>query len=547
MLQTTQPQVRTSNVIACQSRVQLLAGIMEPSTLTILALTVMLSPSTAAFPFGVCNTTVHSQLAQNQSMLGDPSIFHYPGDPNNLELTYSACQDLCDTLGNGIYLDCGPRLAAWVLPTIILISSMQLPPLVWYQKAAAILRCLGNMIRSLKILVAEILFFECCIEQGGTLAVALSTKSKSMRNRDKDNSDEAAVGAAEVTWILHALTKSDSCLTLEAATSYLRQVITETPDLQSLEELERTIRDASKKISQIRTRSMWKLRNAVFWYIIGIVLTMVPQVAQATPSGGMMASMLLLSPLLLLVSLSNAIGEYSNVKWVCSTLSSFTGDIRRSETGGTRQTPTPLDSDFLERLTYPDTRLGLMTKLPLRKRGAIVCLFLLHPLAAAFTGTALGMPPAYFNERDVVVIALLLVWVFSAWLTDFVSRRQSGVNHSEPALDLERSESGRRRWLRRWMRQAIIIKDTAIAIAVPTILAGMTCGWLTSCKMWTGYWWHGPQRARMPLNPRDDFWRNSYVTFPILAALSLGLHMIAAIFVRCCFFKRVFRVIEPGD
>lgn len=135
--------------------------------------------TTSAFNFSECKRAISIFISQNPNVTANPDFFWGENlntddnNNNNLQPRYAVCEALCGDGNNTIAGDCGPRLAAWVLPILILVGGMKLPPLAWRHKLWAVLRLSGDPMGSLGRMVDELVLYGECITEGERVAGVL--------------------------------------------------------------------------------------------------------------------------------------------------------------------------------------------------------------------------------------------------------------------------------------------------------------------------------------------------------------------------------------
>jgi hypothetical protein len=508
-----------------------------------------LLPSIEAFDLSECHRKIQTLISQNTTLINDSTIFsQIPANPANPLLLLRACEEICGDEDKTIYRDCGMRLFQWVLPAVILSGSVQLPSLTWWQRVCARLRMVGDPIDSLSSMIYELDLCEQCYEEAGNLIDRL-TGQLNERDGDEDKIKKRALRKclALILRTIMALEQSIDLVSLNDAlismTSLLPDRISRPKDGEhapqplTRAEFEMLILETGGTLFKIRTWSMLKSCHAIFWFVTGIIVAIIPEVAGSTSSGAMIASSLVLSPLLLMVFLSNSIGFYASQELLGQQVRNFLSRLPqnndetdvRNLTGRLQNTFWFDDSTVFNGMPiYQSRKFWAKTA----KRGRIRHRFLIFTLllspiqATVAAGIALGAPPAYFNDRIFLIITIFGLWVLSFFITLCANNRN--------CWDLESRKKKERLGWRCFL--IVVIKDVVIGITIPIFSAGMTCGWLGGCKMWSGYYRYG-WPASIPLNPVDAFHRNGHVLYPILVGLVFGLNILAFICVRCVFTK----------
>ena len=237
---------------------------------------VALVTADAGFHREQCYERVTEMLQSNNSSITmNPSLFISESDSTNPILTLHGCRQLCGS-GTGWYPDSGPRLVTWLLPIILLVSNMQFAP-IGTQRFLLILYLLGDPIDSTWSLLAKVDSWSRCFSRAQNLL------------KEKIEIKSLAVIFAAAEEVPHSL---DHALNLNA------------PKKKGL------IIETARTLSENRRNEILRTLFAVVIYVFQVLAAFVPAVgAASSPSGGRIGTAMLLSWLLSVVLLSNAIGE----------------------------------------------------------------------------------------------------------------------------------------------------------------------------------------------------------------------------------------------
>src|ERR1700759_1345066 len=94
-----------------------------PMAKRLFSIFVLLNSVIAGWDRKICNTTV-DQLLHNGTQIEPGYIIS--NNPSNYKLSILGCKKLCgDNGGTTIYSDAGPRLLTWLLPILLMITSIQ--------------------------------------------------------------------------------------------------------------------------------------------------------------------------------------------------------------------------------------------------------------------------------------------------------------------------------------------------------------------------------------------------------------------------------------
>jgi hypothetical protein len=233
-----------------------------------------------------------------------------------------------------------------------------------------------------------------------------------------------------------------------------------------------------------------------FWQVIG---AFVPAIGgDAQPSGGMIGPAMLLSWLLPIVLLSNAIGGFNSPNECRRILLNF---LRRVGDVGNESRYNEL-SAISEPMSLPWTG-GIPfyqpDKFSSTNARVRITLFTVStlPVLIAF-GTAFAVlytPPTYLTCRHFLMLFVLLLWLLSVGVTWTISRYSS----SHPKL----------------VFYCTLAKDVVFSLLIVGLLMATSCDLFTSCWCLSGRWTFGVHRARVYLNPAKNYGENSGRNYPI--------------------------------
>lgn len=343
-------------------------------------------------------------ISQNPAFLKDPAYF-LPVNTNiteNIALTPRGCQLVCNAAYK-VPSDSGPRLLAWFIPILFLVSSIHHPEIGW-KKCILLFTVLGNPILSNLSLLKE------------------------LDNRRSSRPEETPHGG-----IFHAYA---------ALLIYLWQVV------------------------------------AAFVEIIG---------GAPKPSGGMLGPAVLLSWLIPMVLLSNAVG----------------GKASRKPDGDPQERGEQQDSSNWSNITllhWPDLYYSAANRdywalfLRLFLSASPVCIAFVTAFMVLYT------KPTYFNCRHFVVI-----FVFTLWLLSFL------ITLAFILLIRKRKYTHMSLWVFN------LIKDALISCTIIALLIGTSCGLFTSCFCLSGFWNYNHPRY-YPF-PTSQFADNIRLIYPVIVSL----------------------------
>ena len=435
-----------------------------------------------------CTAEVDQMARSNDSTL-NPAWFFSLADPNNPILTVEGCEAICDSK-MGFYPDSAPRLITWLLPVILLIGNMQFAP-IGKERFLMVLHLLGDPIHSTWSLLAKLEDWYHCLSR---IRQKLSPKQES-----RVKSSMMVLAVAEELYVLK-----------EIETALFSFIADEKDD--------NILWEAASVLGRSRQTELLRTILAVSWYIFVVVAAFVPAVGQSTAaSAGRIAPAMLLSWLLPVVLLSNAIGGFPSLRNCEFFISQYLArvgnsrhDISICEEQKSRFFEEEESAPYFTALAWSGAiysyRLG---KKPSGKPGRRLLLALcsVAPVTVAFglALAALETAPTYFSCRSVLVTTIYAFWLISAIITWLMS--------------FQRTITGRYLWY------FILIKDSFIAVPTLALIIATSCGLFNSCYCWSGALVHGRSKASVALNPISAFKRNNDVIYPAMVATGLFLQV----------------------
>lgn len=437
--------------------------------------------------------------SDNSSITLNPLIFVSVSDHTNPILTLDGCEQLCGS-GTGWYPDRGPRLVQWFLPIILLVSNMQFAP-IGMERFLLILHLLGDPIDSTWSLLAKADSWSSCFSHAQKLL------------KEKIEIKSLAVINAATEEFTHSL---DHALNFH------------TPNNRGL------IIETAHTLSENRRNEILRTFFAIAMYVFQVFAAFVPAVgAASSPSGGRIGTAMLLSWLLSVVLLSNAIGDFGSLRNRQQIQANFmerlgqqsdqdlcthrTSTLTLSPIGVQKEVQTPQEASMAwSGAIYcyrPNKRF-------LHASGWKLAFISVLPAAIAF-GTAfavLDTGPTYFSCRHILVIAVFSIWLISAISTSLLSWAPFATG--------------------KYLWYIILIKDAVIAIATLALIVASSCGLWNTCYCTSGALVYGERGACVPLNPTNVFDRNNGVIYPAMVTTCLSFQI--------CVFGGMLWVGWPG-
>ena len=462
-----------------------------------------------------CITKVNHMAQSNDSSL-NPAWILSLADPNNPILTVDGCEAICDAK-TGFYPDSAPRLITWLLPVILLVGNMQFAP-IGKERFLMVLHLLGDPIHSTWSLLAKLEDWYRCL----SYIYRYYPQKPSPKEECRIKSSVMVLAVAEelsVPW--------------EIENMLFSSVLDERFD--------HILWETASALGESRKTELLRTILATSWYIFEVVAAFVSAVGQSTgASAGRIAPAMLLSWLLPVVLLSNAIGGFTSLRncesfisWYLTSIGKSRHDISICEEQRSRFFTKNESAPYFSSLAWSGAiysyRLG---KKPSGnpRRGLLLALCSVVPVTLAF-GLALATletAPTYFSCRNVMVTIIFTSWLISAIIT-WIMCFQSSI-------------TGKYLW------NFILIKDSFIAVPALVLIIVTSCGLFNNCYCWSGALVHGRSKASVALNPVSAFNRNDNVIYPAMVATGLFLQIFVFLIVlwvrRRCF--KVMRWSKDG-
>jgi hypothetical protein len=264
-----------------------------------------------------CLTQVTSMLESNNiSMISNSSLFFHDSDGLLLSddttspiLTPSGCEQLCSAHArpptNSV-----PRLIAWLLPIVLLVTNVYYAPIGWRTYLAVFL-LIGDPIDSMLSLLSILQGWNRCF------AILSETRQPNLEQAKREKS--IAIILLSLGDCLSLPNNTDKSQNIPQ-TIYNKRLASKllSPQLDTL-----THKTAAKLV-ECRTSEMLRAWSALLLYFFQVLEAFVPAIGDsATPSGGMIGPAMLLSWLLPMVLLSNAVGGFDSWRIRRQTLSKF--------------------------------------------------------------------------------------------------------------------------------------------------------------------------------------------------------------------------------
>jgi hypothetical protein len=343
-------------------------------------------------------------------------------------------------------------------------------------------------------------------------------------------------------------------------------------------EIVKILKDTAFEVADSRTDDIIRTTFAVFLYILQVVSSFVTAIGGGnnSPPGGRIGTAMLLTWLIPVIMLSNSVGGFASRRSCFRIVGKMVTSIRaeqkkeglplrsqqlreqhqvqeqaqegqgqsqpqeesRESVDGLRQSDeqvqstsqanTELDKLFKdkeaffsnqrwkggsdiycpEKFDHADTS---------KKRSRTILGLSISPVLIAFIFGAVllqNIPPYGFNCRSIMVLAITLAWLLSAWFTHVSWKSGEFFSRS------------RNHWY------LVFWKDVFVAVPSVLLIFFSSVGLFNTCYCWSMEISKGPRDAHVPLNVTSQFEKLDKMIYPILVSLCLFLQFISYIAMR---------------
>ncbi|KAF7328963.1 Carboxylic ester hydrolase [Mycena venus] len=521
-----------------------------PCTVWLVTIPIILSLSTstlAIINIAACKQTIAAALLQDPALAyNDTIFFETPASAQNGSLTINGCEMYCAPGQPRIDPDCGNRLFQWLLPALFLVVSVAAPPVGWYYQVWTCVRPIADPFDSVLSVSHRLSICERCHQDAGTLVGQLKERTAKDRQVTKASESGESNNRRQSKFVAQDISQFQTSIALilytfetvashvNSRTSFLSAIISSsslpTPTLVLL------IHHTAGRLAEDRTRGLAQAWFTTASCIASLILATVPALGGSSPSGAMVAAALVLAPLARDVLLGHSIGEVGSHYRVCTVLAEFMEacqcadeDTKVKELGealalaGSEKELEKLaltagTSWYQPRRTLRDEQEGARTW----NRTLAVALLLADTLTSfAAAAGALAAPPSYLNDRHFLMFGILGAWILSA-ATTWVLMRYSLSNLQNLGC-------------------FVAAKDILLAVTIPVLFSATTCGWLSSCRLWSNYYGHG--FPRVPLDNSAAFAWNDGVLYPTLVGVCQGMNVLTYLVLRWLVYRKAFGVL----
>ena len=484
-------------------------------------------PCGLAFSRDGCQKKVLSLLGNQSLSPNSPFFFRdsFQSPPyngaENLTLNLAGCDALCGPQQTW-YTDIGPRLTVWLIPVLLLFANVEPSPVDKYN-FQAILHLLGDPIDSIWSLLHKLDAWDRCSALAARCADICPSCQRVL----------ASVFAAheEVQGVrIKSERHFEALLAQRSRTIHFNEW-----------------RRAAVRLADSRTASFGRTVFAFLLYVFQLVCAFIPEVGggPSSPPGGRIATSVLLSWLVPVILILNAVGNLSSRRAVFDILADLAAN-----TGEDTFHIVAERSDFLPTFpfiaqtssteyfralswsgaiyTYRPWKLRYATFTPHRRRYTL----LLATLSAApfLIGSVGGVLilwyqlPVGLNCRHVWLVGVSVLWIVSAFITSvtYNSRFATGKYH--------------------W--RLTLIKDACVAIPSLAIMILSGIGLFNFCWCWSGpFQYRG--FGRVPLL-ETVYWQNDRSVYPIIVGGTLALQLTVVVAV-AILWRRGFQLLRWSE
>lgn len=544
----------------------------------------------------------------NPALLNNPLIFYrdpitgalqndVSGDSSPAIITLQACKAISGPGIFGLYPDAAARLLTWLAPVILLVTNLQYAP-IGSKRFAMIPHLFSDPIDSNWSLLSK-------VETGNRCLAMASELYQDASDKEKVQNVGLIIFAIEELFRqvkprcgvdFEAGQDADDRSEIERLESGLRNSGTDkvgirmiprpsaasnvvTPSIQartslhsrkfSIEqtpfcscghaEFNSLCEETACDILDTRTSGTLSTIFAIGVYIVlGILAAFIPEFGgNPSPSGGKIATSILLSWLLPGILQSNMVGQWTSERACYDAVMRFKErleDLERQrphegECDGSRARRWTREMDGCEWKAYSKTlaETGSIYSFRLSKRfpdhtsssssrpsGPYILnanmastatrvrnhwKLIILSIVPVFTSFAaafivLWSPPTYFSCRHAMIICILASWLFSTLFTSAVSR-----------LGLSP----------KFAFNIILVKDTVLSSVILGLLISSANGLFNSCWCWSGWWYlsifSSDIEPKVQLNPDEAFLKNNKWIYPVVVGLTLGAQLLWFLFI----------------
>lgn len=269
------------------------------STLVFLA---ALASGVTAVDLHTCNIDVQARLDNGSLSSNDPIFFTYNGShhmsqPGNIALTIEGCESTCPKPFFDLYSDMWPRLLTWLIPALLLVGSVHIPRVGRLNRFFVIVHFIGDPIDSMWSLMtkAEVWnrFYRIALRhtppgpQREHMARALAAMLSAFEELTGDMADVQAE---------------------------LNDIVTESGARLSSEDLDYILIETADELVDSRSNEVLRTALVIVNYLWAVLAALIPEIGgmQSSQPGGRIGTAMFLSWLVTTVLLSNTMSGFTS-------------------------------------------------------------------------------------------------------------------------------------------------------------------------------------------------------------------------------------------
>ncbi|KAL5363458.1 hypothetical protein BJX96DRAFT_178087 [Aspergillus floccosus] len=509
---------------------------MAPMTesLTKLILLLAAAGNALAFQKAECNQIVRTRLLNGTLSPDDWVFYRQNGIPmsntSNIMLNLPGCVATCGA-GASFYDDIGPRLSTWLIPILLLIGNAHMARL-GPEKYLVILHILGDPIDSLWSLLTKAELWSRCYS-------VARTYNHQQPQEEIESYERRILDIGTVYAAIAELVGSGT----DRFRAQFEQILREKRPDMSTEHFYHVTKEVANELSDSRSVELRRAGLAVVSYLYHVVAAFVEVIGgkSSSPPGGRIGTSLLISWLIPLVLVSNALGGYTSrrtclrimERYVKTVTGHSVEDLRRFSADKKSVhflagRPTTVVTDFYAAQQWsgavycyqPRKRLGFRGGSRDNSPWLLLVLAALPVLVATAVAVAeiVVTPTTGFGCRSLMLVTIFVLWATSAFITwaTWVTALSTGKYHYAMTL----------------------AKDALIGVPIVLMVFLSSCGLFNSCFCWSAYFSRKAD-AHVVLDDSDERARNAHTFYPALVSGCLGAQFLLVIW--------MLRVIRHGS
>jgi len=477
---------------------------------------------TAAVDLRTCKANIQARL-DNNTLARNASIFYFNGKTymsqrDNIALTIEGCQNNCPKPNFDLYSDMWPRLLTWLVPALLLIGSVHLPRIGYFNRLCVIFHFMGDPIDSMWSLLTKGEVWN----RFHALALQLTPEGPDRLAMAKAL---AAVFAAfeELTGDMGSVQQEFNAIMSDNGARLAR------------EDLDYILKETAEELVDSRSNEGLRTVLVVINYLWAVLAALVPDIGgvQSSQPGGRIGTAMFLSWLVTAILLSNTLSGYTSRRTCLRIMERYTRTIkgrrRDLHTFGysprllsQTKSPSAFSSSSLPRFqdfisaqpwnggvySYrPRKRLSPTRPATDRSSLHLLVLSILPPFISSTTAFVIIFytPTIGLGCRTLWVLALTCGIFISPLLTFLICRIFSRAP--------------------KYAWYLVIFKDAIFGLAGVATIVLSSIGIFNTCWCWSGVYSRGRQQAYIDLDPQDEREYNLHHLYPAMVVACLVLQI----------------------